>query len=118
MVVLAGILLAKGQTIQGLVGVALFAVAVIVCFLASPWRNPDTPYWKLMLAMYCTPGVAIAWAIWVLGMQESGLNPMISLTLLYAVLFPMWQIGRRRWSDSEPPEPAQPVPSKPSEKHT
>ena len=101
----AGILLVQGKILQGLTGVVLFMVAVTMTAVCAPWRNPNTHYWKLMLAGLATPLSSIVWAVWCFGDQDSNLLPL--LVVLPTVLIPVWQQRHRRWNDLEMPEDGQ-----------
>ncbi len=89
----AGILLAQGKILQGLTGLALYVVAVAVSIACAPWRNPNTRYWKLMLAGLATPFGALSWAIWCFGVQDA--SPVLLLSVFLAVLIPVWQQRHR-----------------------
>ncbi len=99
--ILSVLWLAQGKTAEGVIGLGLFAVAVTAICLATPWRFPRTPYWKLLLAPYALVFGAAAFAIRAFGgMDQAGVNPFTLLVLL-PMLIPFFTAGRRRWADGE-----------------
>ena len=96
------VFLAQGKTRAGLVGLALFALAVFFVFAFAPWRRPDTPYWELMLPMYFLLFSAAAWAIRAFGgWKVSGLG-WWKLSWVLPMLLPLVTAGRRTWNDPRP----------------
>lgn len=100
-VILAAILLFRGEHLAGALGLAIAAAAVTCVFAGAPWKHPATPYWKLMLPIYALFFAAIAWAVRAGdGAYSFGLNPWHTLLLL-PILAPFWTVGHRRWSESD-----------------
>jgi hypothetical protein len=100
-VILSIIFLVQGRAINGVIGLALFCVAVVTILAAAPWRHPDTRYWKLLIPVYVVFFTAIAWMVWSsLDLDSLGLNWWNSFVIL-PILLPFWTAGRRRWSDSD-----------------
>lgn len=92
----------QGRWAAGASGILLTALAGAAVFLARPWRHPDTPYRKLLLAPLAAFTLAIPWAILSFGLdalREEGLNPWLLLPLLSVYGTPFFVLGRRRWSD-------------------
>lgn len=52
MLLLLSAWLIKGQTIKGILGISLFAIAIILIVVLSPWKHSETKYWKLILPIY------------------------------------------------------------------
>lgn len=55
------------KIIEGALGMAIVIVAITVISLFSPWRMPNTKYWKLYLFPYTVFIISIGWAIWAFG---------------------------------------------------
>ena len=91
--------LVQGRITIGLYGMLICLAAVLLMLAASPWRNPLTPYWKLLIPLYVTFGASIAWAFWGYGEKGvSGLNPWSTLMIL-PLLTPLFVLGNRKWDN-------------------
>jgi hypothetical protein len=100
-VILSVIFLVQGKLTSGVMGLALFCAAVVCILVGSPWRHPETLYWRLMIPVYVVFFGSIAWMVWSSDGPESlGLN-WWNAFLLLPLLMPFWTAGRRRWSDVE-----------------
>lgn len=89
----------KGQAEAGIPGFAIFFLGTAMIVACSPWRHPDTLYWKLMLPVYAAFFLAVAWAIWTVGgFRELGAN-WWSFSWLLPMFVPFATIGKRRWRD-------------------
>ncbi len=87
---------------KGIMGLALFALAVSFVFMFAPWRRPDTPYWELMLPLYFLFFSTAGWMIWAFsGWKSTGLDWWISFWVL-PMLMPLFTAGHRTWNDSTP----------------
>jgi hypothetical protein len=103
--ILSIVLLAKGHALMGVIGLVLVVVAVVSIVLFSPWRHPETRYWKLLVPIYAVFFVSIAWALLSAGsLGDPGLG-WWSLFLVLSLLSPFATIGRKRWCDGEPDPP-------------
>jgi hypothetical protein len=90
---------ARGRVLAGIVGGALFVLAVAFVFALAPWRHPACPFWKLALPLYGVAAAAVVVAIVTEGgFAMAGLSPW-SLFLLLPVLMPLLSGGGRRWQD-------------------
>ena len=97
---LSCIWLFQGKVIEGITGLIVVLLALGMILFFSPWRNPNTPYWKLMLPIYFVLFGSIAWAVWSFGgIGNSGLNGWFVLVLI-PILIPFGTNGKRRWNDS------------------
>ena len=98
--VLAVVFLVQGNTLAGVMGLVLVAVAVAAIGTFAPWRHPDTRYWRLMLPLYALLGLAAAWAVTAFGVgaEEAGLTGW-SLLAFLPLLIPFASVGGRRWRD-------------------
>ena len=85
----------------GVVGLALVAVAVGAILACAPWRNPNTPYWKLLLPVYAAFAASLVWGVRAAGgIAPLGLNRW-NLFLVLPLLIPFATLGKRRWNDFE-----------------
>ena len=93
-------LLVQGRHAEGIVGLVLECVAIVLILRTVPWKHPSTVYWKLMTPIYVTLFVSVLWVFWVFGGAEGlGLNGWNALWV-FPLLVPLGTIGRRRWDDS------------------
>ncbi len=98
---LAVVFMFQGQWLEGIIGMALTGLAVLVIVFGAPWRHPATPYWKLMLAPYAVFFISVAWAFWAFGSQgDLGLS-WWHLFWFVPMLIPLGTVGRRTWTDFE-----------------
>jgi uncharacterized membrane protein YhaH (DUF805 family) len=98
--ILAVVFLVQGNTLAGVGGLVLVAVAAAAIGAFAPWRHPDTRYWRLMLPLYALLGLAAAWAVMAFGagLEEAGLTGW-SLLVFLPLLIPFASVGGRRWRD-------------------
>jgi len=102
---LSALVIAKGWVGKGIPGVVIFVSALASVIAFSPWRNPRTPYWRLMLAPYGNFLLAIVWAVWAVGgYGELGMSAW-SLAWLLPTLIPFATVGNKRWEDGARPGP-------------
>ena len=100
--ILGIVFLAQGRWAAGIGGVSLAALAMGLVLLARPWRHPDTPYWKLLLAPMAVMAATIPWAILGFGLEalgEENSTPWSLLLPIVVFVLPFVTIGRRRWND-------------------
>ena len=99
--VLAVVFFARGQVLAGGSGILLAAVATGLIVLLAPWRHPCTAYWKLMLPLYAAMAASGLWAVLAFGSEALPAEgfPWWTTGLLLPLLLPLWNGGRRRWSD-------------------
>jgi hypothetical protein len=102
--ILSIVWLVQGKTIEGIAGLALVGVAVLVILATAPWKHPTTPCWKLMLPLYVMVGVSVVWAVWSFGGAEQTGLTWWSVWWVIPLLIPFGTAGRRRWSDADTPE--------------
>jgi hypothetical protein len=94
------VFLVQGKTGRGLVGLALFVLAVFFVFAFAPWRRPDTPYWELMLPLYFLFFFTAGWMIWAFsGWKATGLD-WWNVFWVLPMLLPLGTAGRRTWNQS------------------
>ncbi len=102
--VLAVVFLYQERWLEGILGLALVALAIFIVRHFAPWRHPVTAYWKLMLPVYLVFVATAAWAIAAYGgFGILGLSWWhFSWTLPF--FMPLFTAGRRTW-DGILPEP-------------
>ena len=99
-VILAALLVHRGQLVDALTGFIIGGVAGLVIFFTAPWRHPGTPYRILMTPIYLLLLVAVGWGIVTFGGPELfGFTSWWSLLILFPALLPLWTVGNRRWDD-------------------
>lgn len=96
---LAVLFLVRGERVAGLVGIALCVLGYSGVVWFSPWRFPDTRYWRLLLPPYLALAAAVVWAVWGFGPRSADALAWWQLGPLLALLSPFVTIGWRRWSD-------------------
>lgn len=97
--VLGSVFFYQGKHLYGIVSFGLVAAAVFFIFRFTPWRYPNTPYWKLLLGPYAVFIVSVVWVvIGYGGMEILGLYWWNFLWLL-GVLTPVFVLGKRKWSE-------------------
>jgi hypothetical protein len=85
---------------QGVVGVILTGVSVVAIVFFAPWRFPQTPYWKLMLAPYALLFACVAWGVWSYGgLRAAGWNWWDFWWLAF-LLMPLGSLHKRTWANS------------------
>ena len=100
--ILCPVFLFLEQPAAALAGAALFAAGILGAFLLSPWRHPDTPYWKLMLPLYANVVLCMVWAVCSFGGASAGRTPWGTLALIIPVALPLFTMGRRTWNAPQP----------------
>jgi len=85
---------------EGLFGLVLLFVAVIVIFTTAPWKHPTAKYWKLMLPIYFLFFISIAICIFLYGgLERIGLT-WTSFFWVIPCLIPIATIGNRTWDSN------------------
>ena len=93
------LLLVQGRIANGLLGLGLFAVAVLFILTLTPWKHPETRYWKLMLPIYAVLAASIGLYVWIAGgLDKLGVS-WWSLLWLMVLFIPLGNVGTRRWKD-------------------
>lgn len=88
--------LIKGGFPAALVGLGVLAVAVVCILRFAPWKNPMTPYWKLLFPIYGALFLAFAYAVTV--GRQYGFN--LEWRYLFWVLpmfIPFFTLRGRTW---------------------
>ena len=102
LLILAILLYFKGQTVAGLVGVALLAVAAFCIYRFAPWKNPATPYWKLLLPIYGVLIVSLTF-VFTVGLDLGYGFRWQWVFWLMPMMIPFFTMGRRTWEQGKPP---------------
>lgn len=93
--------LVQGKTTTGMVGLGFFVVAILTILALTPWKHPETRYWKLMLPIYAVVAASLGLFIWCGGgLDELGLSGW-SLPWLMVLLIPFATVGTRCWKDGD-----------------
>lgn len=96
------VFLAQGKWLQGILGLILFGIAIVIILLMVPWRHPSTPYWKLMLLPYLVFFASVPWAIWAFGGINATDLDAWNLAWLVPLLIPFGVMSKRTWDDRRP----------------
>lgn len=96
---LALLFLARGQRVDGLIGLGLAGLGYGAVVFFRPWRYPNTRYWRLLILPYLMMLAAVPWAIWGFGTESAEALSWWHAFLLLPVLSPFASSGWRRWSD-------------------
>ena len=100
LVLLSAVWIVQNKITNGVLGIILFAVAIILIFGFAPWKYPNTKYWKLMLPIYSVFFISIALCIYLYGgLQSVGLSWM-SFFWLIPCLIPFVTMGNRTWKSN------------------
>ena len=100
--VLAVLMFLHERPAAGLVFLVVPLIGMALVVAASPWRNPRTPYWKLMLSASSVLGVGMVAAVALAGGPgELGLR-WWNLVWLLPAATPVFVAGRRTWQDGAP----------------
>ena len=87
----------QGRLIHGLIAVTLFFLGIISIIKFSPWKHPDTKYWKLMIPMYSVFLMSAVFIIYVLNGFENLAKIQYGLWVLPS-LSPIMVLGNKKWS--------------------
>jgi len=97
---LSAVWIFQNRSSNGMLGIALFIIAIILIIALAPWRHPNTKYWKLMLPIYLLFLISIAVVIYLYaGLRNGGLS-WISFSWLIPSLIPFVIIGNRKWNSN------------------
>lgn len=99
--ILCIVFLIQGKQTEGLIGLLLLLLGVLLVLVCAPWKHPTTCYWKLMLPIYALLIVSFLWALQSSGGAEKLGLGWWSLSWFLPLLIPFGTVGRRRWSDFE-----------------
>jgi len=99
--ILAILFFTGGKTTSGIYGLTICLIAVLLMIFLSPWRNPSTPYWQLLLPFYLLFTSAVIWAVRAYGTENLSTFNLWQLLSLLPILIPLFVLGNRRWDDRE-----------------
>jgi len=86
-----------GSPKKGLIALGFFIVATIIIECITPWRYPQTKYWKLLVPVYAilTLSFIVCIMLWG-GLEKAGLRPL-QLFMFSPLLIPFFTIGNKVW---------------------
>ncbi|NOY23036.1 MAG: hypothetical protein GXO70_05965 [Acidobacteria bacterium] len=97
---LSGIWAVQGKTVIAMFGTGIFIVAIATVLWITPWKFPDTKYWKLMLPIYFLFFASILFGLsFMESLEKSGLS-WYSFFWVLPCLIPFATIGNRTWNGS------------------
>jgi len=88
----------QGKIINGIMGLVLFSIAVFFITVMTPWKYPETKYWKLMLPLYVVLIVSASLFLFEGELDKMGLT-WWSILWLIPIFIPFATMGSRRWND-------------------
>ena len=91
--------LAQGKMTNGILGLILFAVAILLIFIFAPWKYPEIKYWKLMLPIYVVFLISLSLYIFLSGGPKMLGLSWWSIFLLLPVFIPFATVGKRCWNN-------------------
>jgi len=98
--VLAGVLLAKGNTMGGALGLGLFVIGIFYLIVFAPWRHGGMPFRRLYLGLVLIILVA---AVALLAFWEGGryldMRKAYYLVYFLPLLIPVFTFGKKTWTD-------------------
>ncbi len=95
----------QGRILNGITGLVLFSIAVFFITLMTPWRYPETKYWKLMLPIYLVMTVSVSLFLLEGDLDKIGLT-WWSILWLVPVFLPFATMGSRCWNDGNSAKPS------------
>ena len=97
---LSGVWAYQGKTMIAVLGFVLFVVAIITILSVTPWKYPNTKYWKLMLPIYLLFFGSILFGLsFMENLEKSGLS-WYSFFWMLPCLIPFATMGNRTWNEN------------------
>ena len=97
---LSAVWLFQNKISEGMIGIAVFIVAITVIISTPPWKHPNTKYWKLMLPIYFLFFCSITLAIYLYGGVESMGLKWTAFFWIIPGFIPFVTTGNRTWNSS------------------
>ena len=97
---LSAVWLFQNKISDGMIGIAIFVVAIIAIIKTAPWKHPNTKYWKLMLPIYLLFFCSIVLSIYLYGGLESIGLKWTAFFWVIPCLIPFVTMGNRTWNSS------------------
>lgn len=88
----------QNQITSGILGIIIFGVASITIVTITPWKYPNTKYWKLMSPIYILFFTAIVLCMYCYG--RSANLKWTSFSWVLPCLLPFIMLGNRTWNDN------------------
>jgi hypothetical protein len=86
----------QGRLTHGVLAGVFFCLALISIIKFSPWKHPDTKYWKLMVPMYSIFILSAIFVVYVL----NGFDDLAKIQYglwIFPCLTPIFILGNRKW---------------------
>ena len=96
----SAIWLFQSKISEGMIGLVVFIIAIIVISMTAPWKHPNTKYWKLMLPIYSLFICSIVLYIYLSGGLEIIGLKWTSIFLVIPGFIPLVTAGNRTWNSS------------------
>ncbi len=97
---LSAIWLFQNKISEGMIGLAVFIIAIIVISMTAPWKHPNTKYWKLMLPIYLLFICSIILSIYLYGGVESIGLKWNHFVFVIPGFIPLVTAGKKTWNNS------------------
>ncbi len=95
---LSVIWLFQSKTSEGVIGLVVFIIAIIVISMTAPWKHPNTKYWKLMLPIYLLFICSIVLYVYLSGGLEIIGLKWTSIFFVIPGFIPLVTAGNRTWN--------------------
>ncbi|MBI9077839.1 MAG: hypothetical protein JEZ02_20740 [Desulfatibacillum sp.] len=109
--ILSVVLLVKGNIAGALIGMGLFSCAMAYLSVFSPWKYPDTPFWKLYLGLISLLALS---AVVLIGLWEPGGRALKTHFYLVFLIVPgaspIFTIGKKTWRELRTPPSSRKAP--------
>jgi hypothetical protein len=99
--VLSVIFIFQGESLNGILGVVIVLMAAFFVIKRSPWKNPDTEYWKLYAPLINTFIISILWAVLASQNRPGSEINWGYLFFVTPLLIPLFILGKRKWNDKD-----------------
>jgi len=100
MLLLAGVMLAKGNSVAAIDAFCFFIVGILYIILFPPWKYPHVPFRRIYVGLLVIIIVAavVMLYFWYPGEFDSMSN-LRTLFMLFPLFLPIFIFGKKTWSD-------------------
>ncbi len=90
----------KPDPVGALLGLVLYFVILFLVFNWTPWKRPDTAFWKMYLVNVVFILSMLPYFAWrfdwsLVDLKNSGISPVV----LISILIPVFILGRKSWNE-------------------